>query len=378
MVTANRHQAGTERIRWRLVVGFVASLGFAIAIEPASAQHLWSTEVAVANVTAGYLGYDYSVQGWNVQFGAQRTRRWTLVGEFDAEREHLNHRGWAGLGGGRFGWRPAPRVSPFFQILAGGQFETGVGDRQDTISSLAIQPGVGMTVRITPRLGVRIQSDLRFGLSSDVSGLSRIAVGGVFRLRNGTRGMDDNRRVGRARASAQTHSHRPVLSPTMFGGAVMSAFSDVPTRPSAAEVPDFSRLALRPGDLVRVTNSGGVVWSGHVTSVSRSSLVVDGRSVVPGPDLAITQIGDPIRNGLLTGIGVGAALGATGADQTKAQRIGTMVVWSAFFGGVGALIDWAHRNETVRYDTRPGARRSVRFAPEVTSSGMGFRVVATF
>lgn len=184
MIPANWRLVSTERLRRFLTVGLVATMGFTVAISSASAQNARQTDVAVAYVKAGYLGYDYSVHGWNAQLSAQRTQRWTLVGEFGYERENPNRRGWAGLGGGRFGWRPATRVSPFWQILVGGLHETGAGYRKETMNSLVVQPGGGMNVMVTPRFGMRIQADLRFGLSGEVSGLSRVLAGGVMRFGN--------------------------------------------------------------------------------------------------------------------------------------------------------------------------------------------------
>jgi hypothetical protein len=183
MIPASWRRVSTERLRRFLTVGLVATMGFTVGISSASAQNARQTDVAVAYVTAGYLGYDYSVHGWNAQFSAQRTRRWTLVGEFGYERENPNHRGWAGLSGGRFGW-PATRASPFWQILVGGLHETGAGYEKETMNSLVVQPGGGMTVMVTRRFGMRIQADLRFGLSREVSGQSRVLAGGVMRFGN--------------------------------------------------------------------------------------------------------------------------------------------------------------------------------------------------
>ena len=91
MIPANWRRLGTERLRRFLTGGLVVTMGFTGPISSASAQDARQTNVAVAYVTAGYLGYDYSVHGWNVQFSAQRTRRWTLVGEFVYERENPNY-----------------------------------------------------------------------------------------------------------------------------------------------------------------------------------------------------------------------------------------------------------------------------------------------
>jgi hypothetical protein len=56
-----------------------------------------------------------------------------------------------------------------------------------TIDYLALQPGGGVTMMLTPRLGFRAQADLQFGIPDQsewegISGFPRVTIGGVVRL----------------------------------------------------------------------------------------------------------------------------------------------------------------------------------------------------
>ena len=75
MIPANWRRGRTERLRRFLTGGLVVTMGFTVAISSASALNARQADVAVAYVTAGYLGYDYSANGWNVQFSARGPRR---------------------------------------------------------------------------------------------------------------------------------------------------------------------------------------------------------------------------------------------------------------------------------------------------------------
>lgn len=60
----------------------------------------------------------------------------------------------------------------------------------ETVDYVAIQPGVGFTVMVTPRVGLRMQTDLQFAIpdQSEYEGLSifpRVTVGVVVRLGGG-------------------------------------------------------------------------------------------------------------------------------------------------------------------------------------------------
>ena len=93
-----------------------------------------------------------------------------------------------------------PRVSPFWQVLAGGlhskagdyyvDYCCNLGRRLEpgyTIDYLALQPGGGVTIMLTPRIGVRAQADFQVAIpdQSKWEGISifpRVVMGGVIRL----------------------------------------------------------------------------------------------------------------------------------------------------------------------------------------------------
>jgi hypothetical protein len=171
-----------ERPRWFLAGAVVVTTELAVVVPVVSAQNTRQLDVSVGYLTAGYLGYGYALHGWTVELTARKTPSWMLVGDVDwFSEDGARHRGLAGLGGGRFVWRPAARISPFWQILAGVLRESGPG-RQQTRYSFAVQPSLGMTAMITPRFGMRVQAGLQFDLSTEVGGQSRVVAAGVIRF----------------------------------------------------------------------------------------------------------------------------------------------------------------------------------------------------
>src|SRR5688572_1183189 len=163
-----------------LAVGVMTTTGLAVAVSTASAQDARQTDLSV-----GYLNVIGSMHGGNVQVTTQISRRWSLVGEFDASTGRdcggcePVYRDLAGLGGVRYGWRPTTRVSPFWQVLAGGlrsgaadyyvdyccglgrQFQEGYA-----VDYLALQPGGGVTAMVNRRFGVRAQADIQLALTN--------------------------------------------------------------------------------------------------------------------------------------------------------------------------------------------------------------------
>ena len=203
MTIHNRRSHRGQALRWCLKVGLIWTIGFIIVARPASAQDSHQTDVSTGNVYAG------SMNGWYIQLSAPMTRRWSLVGQLDGSYGpdcsdcEPNYRDLAGLGGVRFTWHPSVRVSPFWQVLAGGlhsraedyyaDYCCGLGRQYQkgfTVNYLALQPGVGVTVMVTPRFGVRAHADVQFAIpdQSQWEGMSifpRVAVGGVIRLGSG-------------------------------------------------------------------------------------------------------------------------------------------------------------------------------------------------
>jgi len=89
-------------------------------------------------------------------------------------------------------WRWGTRFTPFWQLLGGGLFSNGEGrtcscGQAVSVTYLAVQPGVGITAMMTPRLGIRAQADVQIAGSTDayLQGTSifpRTTVGAVIRL----------------------------------------------------------------------------------------------------------------------------------------------------------------------------------------------------
>lgn len=199
MIHGNKRRQ--QAFRMVRVFGIVAMTGLAAAVSPASAQN-----VQQVDLSAGYLNVNGSMHGVNAQVSAQISRRWSLVGEFDRSSGQdcqgcdPTYHDLAGLGGVRFAWHPSRRIEPFWQVLVGGlhsvadgyyaQYCCGLGRQYEegfTVNYLALQPGGGVTVMVTPRFGIRAQADFQFAIpdQSQWEGMStfpRVVAGGVIRL----------------------------------------------------------------------------------------------------------------------------------------------------------------------------------------------------
>ena len=192
-----------QGFRLVLISGIVVTIGVIVAAAPASAQ-----AVRQLDLSAGYLNVNGSMHGVNVHMSTGITRGWSLVGEFDGSHGEdpecsvgcgPNYRDEALLGGVRFAWHPTVRISPFLQVLGGGLHSTagayyvdyccGLGRRDQqgyTVNYLALQPGGGVTIMVTPRFGVRAQTDVQWGVTNKFGGggsiFPRVVAGGVVRL----------------------------------------------------------------------------------------------------------------------------------------------------------------------------------------------------
>jgi hypothetical protein len=156
-------------------------------------------------ISAGYLNVGESMHGWTAQVSKDVTPHLAVL--FEVSRLHgadcqecqpvYNDLGV--LGGVRYSWRRASRLVPSWQILGGvlhSKSEPYYADlifgppsyeESYTVNYLAIQPGAGLTVMLTPRVGVKVQADLQFAIpdQSEYEGISvfpRVTVGAVFRL----------------------------------------------------------------------------------------------------------------------------------------------------------------------------------------------------
>ena len=185
---------GRGRFRPSLATALTFSAALALAATPAAAQDDRQTDVAI-----GYLAYrnfDAPMQGWHVQVRAPLQWRWGIVAEAvvahgsDDEAENANLRDYAGLAGIRYTWRQTPRIAPFWQVLGGAMHLKSTGTScdptgrctptEDSTTLAAFQPGVGVSVMVSSRLGIQAQVDLPVVIRPGLyAGFPRAAVSGV-------------------------------------------------------------------------------------------------------------------------------------------------------------------------------------------------------
>ena len=141
-------------------------------------------------------------------------------------------------------------------------------------------------------------------------------------------------------------------------------------RAEAQPPPDFSRLEIKVGDILYVTDPGGVEVSGPLAARSPAALKINGYTFQPEPGLKIERRGDPIWDGALIGFGAGALIGGTIAAEAclHQPRWHCVVGGGVGYSAVGAFIDWAHKGRTVIYDARLHALgRAARYVFPVIS-----------
>jgi hypothetical protein len=84
--------------------------------------------------------------------------------------------------GPRVAARAVPGVTPFAQVLFGGTHISGGAEFDGALTTgLTYQPGGGVDIRVTPKVGIRLQGDYRVIRAQGVnSKQSRFLVGVVF------------------------------------------------------------------------------------------------------------------------------------------------------------------------------------------------------
>jgi hypothetical protein len=182
---------------------FLAVATLALIAAPAFAQ----TDRPV-ELSAAYLNVGGTMHGWSAQVSKDLTTRLAVLFEVDRSRGadcggcEPVYRDLGILGGVRYTWRRESKFTPSWQILGGvlhSKSEPYYADlifgppyyeESETVEYLAIQPGVGFTVMMTPRVGLRMQTDLQFAVpdQSEYEGMTvfpRVTIGAVFRLGRG-------------------------------------------------------------------------------------------------------------------------------------------------------------------------------------------------
>jgi hypothetical protein len=136
------------------------------------------------------------------------------------------------------------------------------------------------------------------------------------------------------------------------------------------------KARVETGDVVYVMDREGREVRGPLMAISDTALVLsilDQRHEVPFDRVArIDRDGDSLWSGFAIGAGIGVGVGAL-ASQTWAAECDCAaegVTFSAlFYGGIGALFDWAHKGRTHLYSAP--LEKTVALAPVVSSRTRG-------
>jgi hypothetical protein len=150
------------------------------------------------------------------------------------------------------------------------------------------------------------------------------------------------------------------------------------------------RLLVRAGDTVTLTDTSGRDVRGRIETLSPSAIVLRTPS---GPQQwaedevrAIRQRwSDPLRNGALIGLGVGAGLGLAGglalADyyDDAGVVIATTLIYGGIGAGIGAGIDALITRQRLVFEP-PGHTSGLRLhiAPLLAPQAAGVRIALTF
>jgi hypothetical protein len=87
------------------------------------------------------------------------------------------------MAGPRFAARAISAVTPFAQVLFGGSHISGGVEFDGALTTgFTYQPGAGVDIRVTPKVGIRFQGDYRVVRTQGNNGKqSRFLAGVVFR-----------------------------------------------------------------------------------------------------------------------------------------------------------------------------------------------------
>lgn len=153
-----------------------------------------------------------------------------------------------------------------------------------------------------------------------------------------------------------------------------------------------SRLKLSEGESVQITEDSGKRFKAKIAAISEHAISVTVGGVRRElPESSVWEIRRRRRdvwwNGMLIGLGTGAAIGAVSAfascgNDTECQYYAAAVGIPLFAGigaGAGAGIDFAIRKHETIY-ARPNApgRRGLRISPILSKEAKGARVSFSF
>jgi hypothetical protein len=157
----------------------------------------------------------------------------------------------------------------------------------------------------------------------------------------------------------------------------------LPSPPAAISF-DQLQVLVRRGDKVRVTDASGSRRPATIMNVTPSVLSLKvGESIreLTERDVAVIQQrrGDPLANGALTGLGVGAGFGMIVCGRC---HVGPGLVAAGVYGGIGAGIgvgiDALLRSDVVVFQRKVGGGPRISVAPQLASSHKGVTVSVRF
>lgn len=112
---------------------------------------------------------------------------------------------------------------------------------------------------------------------------------------------------------------------------------------------------MKSGNTVYVTDASARETTGTFVEISDSALTISvqgqDREILFADLRQIEKRGDSVMNGFLIGAGIGAAMGAGPNCSDCEDQFplgGAITVGALEFGGIGALIDYAHRSNPSR------------------------------
>ena len=146
---------------------------------------------------------------------------------------------------------------------------------------------------------------------------------------------------------------------------------------AAAAQTDFTGLQLKPGKLVRVTESGGTRVTGVLTRVTQESIEIEGRPFSPSTVTRIERRGDRLWNGLAIGAAAGLVMAAL-PNEACFDKSGVECALTGMETGalLGLLVDGLHRGYTTVY--RSPGKALVRLAPQVDRRRKGVALSMRF
>ena len=139
---------------------------------------------------------------------------------------------------------------------------------------------------------------------------------------------------------------------TRLIGLSVGAFLLVGTCAHAGPATSFSELKVlvRSGETLRIQDTGGTSWTGALVEVTDTVIVLTALGVRREFDRSsvrrVEKNSDRLRNGMIWGalVGLPATQGCPGPVAP------CVVAGIAFWTGIGALIDRAHRGWTLVYE----------------------------